>query len=56
MWEEALLIYQMIIFGRHKIQDNYKSELFVIVSKHKEPYVYTICQVCGSLVHTIYWQ
>ena len=26
--------------GRCKIQDNYKSELFVVVSKHKDPNVY----------------
>ena len=28
--------------GRHKIQDNHESELFVIVLKHKDPNVYTI--------------
>ena len=36
--------------GRHKIQDNYKSELFIVVSKHKDYNVYTIHLVCGSLV------
>ena len=33
--------------GRCKIQDNYKSELFMIVSKHKDPNVYIICPLCG---------
>ena len=33
--------------GRHKIQDNYKLELFVIVSKHKDHYVYIIHPSCG---------
>ena len=33
--------------GRHKIQDNYKSELFMVVSKHKDPNVYTIHPLCG---------
>ena len=28
--------------GRNKIQDNYKSELFVIVDHHKDPNVYVI--------------
>ena len=28
--------------GRHKIWDNYKSELFVIVLKQKDPNVYTV--------------
>ena len=39
--------------GRHKIWDNYKSELFMVVSKHKDPNVYTICPLCGGLVHMI---
>ena len=39
--------------GRHKIQDNYKSELFVIVLKHKDPNVYTIHPVCGAPVHMV---
>ena len=39
--------------GRHKIQDNYKSELFVVVSKHKGPNVYVICPLCGGPVHTV---
>ena len=39
--------------GRHKIQDNYKSELFMLVSKHKDPYVYIICPLCGGLVHVV---
>ena len=33
--------------GRHKIQDSYKSELFMIVSKHKDLNVYTIQPLCG---------
>ena len=33
--------------GRHKIQNNYKSELFMVVSKHKDTIVYTIYLVCG---------
>ena len=28
--------------GHNKIQDNYKSELFVIVNHHKDPNVYVI--------------
>ena len=39
--------------GRHKIQDNYKSELFMIVLKHKDPNVYIICQLCGGSVHMV---
>ena len=39
--------------GRHKIQDNYKSELFVVVSKHKDPNVYIICPLCGGPVHMV---
>ena len=39
--------------GQHKIQDNYKSELFMIVSKHKDPNVYIICPLCGGPVHTV---
>ena len=39
--------------GRHKIQDNYKSELFMVVSKHKDPNVYIIHPLCGGPVHTI---
>ena len=36
--------------GRHKIQNNYKSELFVIVLKHKDPNAYKTHPVCGGLV------
>ena len=36
--------------GRHKIQDNCKSQLFMIVSKHRDPKVYTIHPLCGCLV------
>ena len=39
--------------GRQKIQDNYKSELLVIVSKHKDPNVYIIHPSCGGLVHMV---
>ena len=39
--------------GRCKIQDNYKSELFVVVSKHKNPNVYIIHPLCGGPVHTV---
>ena len=39
--------------GRHKIQDNNKSELFVVVSKHKDPNGYIICPLCGGPVHTV---
>ena len=43
--------------GWHKIQDNYKSELFVIVSKYKDPNVYIICPLCGGLVCMVnQWQ
>ena len=33
--------------GRCKIQNNYKSELFMVVSKHKDPNVYIICPLSG---------
>ena len=39
--------------GRNKILDNYKSELFVIVSKHKAPNVYKFHPMCGGMVHTV---
>ena len=42
--------------GQHKIQDNYKSELFMIVSKHKDPNVYIIYPLHGGLVCTVNWQ
>ena len=35
---------------RNKIQDNYKSELFLVLSKHKDPNVYTMHPLCGGLV------
>ena len=41
--------------GRHKIPDNYKAELFIIVSKHKDPYVYTIWPMYGGSVHMVNW-
>ena len=34
--------------GHNKIQDNYKSELFVMESKHKDPNVYTIKSLNGK--------
>ena len=34
--------------GQNKIQDNYKSELFVIVSHHKDPNVYVIQSLHGK--------
>ena len=42
--------------GRHKIQDNYKPELFVAVLKHKDPNVYIILPSCGGLVCMVNWQ
>ena len=40
--------------GRCKIQDNYKSELFMVVSKHKDPNdVYIIHPLCGGPVCTV---
>ena len=39
--------------GRHKIQDNYKSELIMIVLKHKDPNVYIIHPLCVGPVHTV---
>ena len=43
--------------GRCKIQDNYKSELLMVVSKHKDPNVYIIHPLCGGLVHMVnLWQ
>ena len=34
--------------GRCKIQDNYKSELFMVLLKHKDPNVYIIHPLCGD--------
>ena len=43
--------------GGHKIQDNYKSELIMVVSKHKDPNVYIIGPLCGGPVHKVnQWQ
>ena len=39
--------------GRHKIQDNYKSKLFMVVLKHKDPNIYIIHPLCGGPVHTV---
>ena len=40
---------------RHKVQDNYKPELFMFVSKHKDPNIYIIHPLCGVPVHTVNW-
>ena len=44
--------------GQNKIQDHYKSELFVVESKHKDPNVYKIKPLCGKdPMHTVnQWQ
>ena len=34
--------------GRNKIQDNYKSKLFIIELKHQDPNVYKIKPLCGK--------
>ena len=34
--------------GQNKIQDNYKSELFVMESKHQDPNVYNIKSLSGK--------
>ena len=34
--------------GCNKIQDHYKSELFVVESNHRDPNVYNIKQLCGK--------
>ena len=34
--------------GQNKIQDHYKSELFVIESKHQDPNVYKVKPLCGK--------
>ena len=39
--------------GRHKIQDSYKSDLFMAVLKPKDPNVYIIHPLCGGPVHTV---
>ena len=39
--------------SRHKIKENYRSELFLIVSKYKDPNVYTINPVCGGPVYMV---
>ena len=43
--------------GWNKIQDHYKSELFVLESKHWDPNVYKIKPLCGKgPMHTVNWQ
>ena len=39
--------------GRCKIQDNYKSKLFMVVLKHKDPNVYISCPLYGGPVCTV---
>ena len=40
--------------GRNKIQDHYKSELYVMESKHQDPNVYKIKPLCGKgPMHTV---
>ena len=34
--------------GQNKIQDNYKSELFLMESQHQDPNVYIIKPICGK--------
>ena len=51
--KDNLLILRDHPEGRHKIWDNYKSELFVIVLKHKNPNVYTILPMCWGQVHMV---
>ena len=34
--------------GQNKIQDNYKSKLFIVESKHRDPNVYKIKPLCGK--------
>ena len=42
--------------GWNKIQDNCKSEFFVVESQHQDPYVYTIEPVCGKgVVQKVNW-
>ena len=43
--------------GQNKIQDHYKSKLFVEESKHQDPNVYNIKTPCGKgPMHTVNWQ
>ena len=43
--------------GGNKIQDHYKSKLFVVESKHWEPNVYNIKPLCGKgPIQTVNWQ
>ena len=40
--------------GCNKIEDHYKSELFVMESKHQDPNVYKIKPLCGKgPMHTV---
>ena len=51
--KDNLVLLRDLPEGRHKIQDNYKLEPFMIVSKHKDPNVYIIHPLYGGLVHTV---
>ena len=43
--------------GQNKIQDNYKSKLFVMESKHRDPNVYNIKPLSGKgSMHMVNWQ
>ena len=37
----------------NKIQNNYKSKLFINVSKHNDPNVYTGNPMCGGPMHMV---
>ena len=56
MWEDILKDNLVLLRdhteGQHKIQDNFKSELFMVVSKHKDCNVYIIHPLCGGPVHS----
>ena len=55
--KDNLVLLRDHLEGRCKIQDNFKSELFMAVLKHKDPNVCTICPLCGGLVHVVnQWQ
>ena len=42
--------------GRNKIQNNYKRELFIVESKHRDPNVYKIKPLCGKGPMPYQWQ
>ena len=51
--KDNLVLLRDHLKGRGKIQDNYKSELFVVVLKHKDPNVYIIHPLFGGPVHIV---